>query len=368
MVFFLIINPNKLFINKTVNTMKQIKLTENELRAKIAECVTNALQGFNEEIQVDNGEWFDDGEPDADPVDPMNNLESGRRSHFPGMEVHTDEDGEEYGIDDDGNKWVLDDYGKPIMASDEIAGLDEAKQLIKKMVKEALFVADNGITFDSSDGYENDWDQESLAEDAKEMLEMSDGMCDYNEWEDAFPDMDTDIKIDAWNQACQELGYDNLMVNYQMQEMRETVEKLVRESFNTIDMTAMMPQQYNYDQQEVKRSSIAKAKERAIKKSKETDTHSHNKMVKKNTKDDEKRSGKAGKGKRAIVLTWLKDPAVNCAEIMRKLWNPTEEEEDAARSYFYKCRDGKLNDSGVPYKFSDSDINSLYKIKSEKSA
>ena len=185
------------------------------------------------------------------------------------------------GIDDDGNKWVLDDYGKPIMVPDEInddldiAGLDEAKQIIRN---------------------------------------------------------------------------------------------LVRESFNELGAQPMsLGVPSNYDQMEVK--GLANSRAHSHKpKLKNPDVNNHNKMVKKNTKDDEKRSGKAGKGKRAIVLTWLKDPAVNCAEIMRKLWNPTEEEEDAARSYFYKCRDGKLNDSGVPYKFSDSDINSLYKIKSEKSA
>lgn len=67
--------------------------------------------------------------------------------------------------------------------------------------------------------------------------------------------------------------------------------------------------------------------------------------------------------KRARVIQWLKDDSVNCAEIMRKLWRPSKKKEDAARSYFYKCRDGELNDTGVPYSFSDNDINRLYSIK-----
>ena len=67
--------------------------------------------------------------------------------------------------------------------------------------------------------------------------------------------------------------------------------------------------------------------------------------------------------RRSRVIRWLKDPTVNNAEIMRKLWHPSEKKEDAARSYFYKCRDGALNDSGVAYSFSDSDINRLYAIK-----
>lgn len=76
----------------------------------------------------------------------------------------------------------------------------------------------------------------------------------------------------------------------------------------------------------------------------------------------EKKNTKAAT-RRARVIKWLKDPSVNCAEIMRKLWKPSKKKEDAARSFFYKCRDGALNDSGVAYSFSDGDINRLYAIK-----
>ena len=85
--------------------------------------------------------------------------------------------------------------------------------------------------------------------------------------------------------------------------------------------------------------------------------------------DDEKKREKINKKnsktatRRARVIKWLKDPSVNCAEIMRKLWKPSKKKEDAARSFFYKCRDGKLNDSGVAYSFSDKDINVLYALK-----
>ena len=88
----------------------------------------------------------------------------------------------------------------------------------------------------------------------------------------------------------------------------------------------------------------------------------HNNDNKKVSKDSKKGSDKMAT-RRARVIKWLKDPSVNCAEIMRKLWKPSKREEDAARSYFYKCRDGELNDSGVPYSFSDKDINRLYSIK-----
>ena len=79
----------------------------------------------------------------------------------------------------------------------------------------------------------------------------------------------------------------------------------------------------------------------------------------------EESSSEEDKSKRTVVLKWLKDPALNCAQIMRELWHPGDkEDEDAKRSYFYKCRDGELNDSGQPYSFTDEDITSLYKIKS----
>ena len=80
--------------------------------------------------------------------------------------------------------------------------------------------------------------------------------------------------------------------------------------------------------------------------------------------DEGERNAKNTKAatRRARVIKWLQDPTVNCAEIMRKLWHPEEKKEDSARSYFYKCRDGELNDSGVAYSFSDKDINRLYGI------
>lgn len=89
-------------------------------------------------------------------------------------------------------------------------------------------------------------------------------------------------------------------------------------------------------------------------------------VQKKNGK--EKGQGRVSKQRRSEVLNWLKEPELDCAEIMRKLWNPSPKHVDSARSYFYKCRDGKLNDSGVPYRFSDKEINALYRIKSETAA
>ena len=99
--------------------------------------------------------------------------------------------------------------------------------------------------------------------------------------------------------------------------------------------------------------------------------HHSTKWERKKWKSDNKKQDDEGKKnakktkaatRRARVIKWLQDPTVNCAEIMRKLWKPKKKKEDAARSYFYKCRDGELNDSGVAYSFSDKDINRLYAI------
>lgn len=47
------------------------------------------------------------------------------------------------------------------------------------------------------------------------------------------------------------------------------------------------------------------------------------------------------------------------------LW--PDKDKDSARSYFYKCLKNELNDSGVPYEFSDAEINHLYSMISNNS-
>ena len=87
-------------------------------------------------------------------------------------------------------------------------------------------------------------------------------------------------------------------------------------------------------------------------------------------KTNPKTNRQARATKRAIVLKWLRDPkqAVNCAEIMRQLWNPSPQDEDTKRGEFYKKRDGAINkQSGARYSFTDEEINQLYRIKSNRS-
>ena len=146
------------------------------------------------------------------------------------------------------------------------------------------------------------------------------------------------------------------------ESVKATIKNLIKEEFNNFGMGPV------YGMEGPSQFEVTKKSKHFRKEKPQSDVNRHYKaMDKEKRKSMGKGGGKVSKGKRSIVLKWLKDPAVNCAEIMRKLWNPDTNEEDAARSYFYKCRDGKLNDSGVPYKFSDAEINELYKIKAENS-
>ena len=69
---------------------------------------------------------------------------------------------------------------------------------------------------------------------------------------------------------------------------------------------------------------------------------------------------KSNNNKRHLVLQWLTQPEVNCAEIRRQLEGEPEnqEEEDSKRSYFMKKvhqTDGKS--------FTDKEITNLYSLK-----
>lgn len=70
--------------------------------------------------------------------------------------------------------------------------------------------------------------------------------------------------------------------------------------------------------------------------------------------------------KRATVIHFLKQKGIDNAPYAYKLW--PKKDEDAARSYFYKCRDGKKNKkTGTRYSFTDSQINALYSMISSNS-
>lgn len=57
---------------------------------------------------------------------------------------------------------------------------------------------------------------------------------------------------------------------------------------------------------------------------------------------------------RKRVIERLKDKTTDCAPYAYMLW--PEKDKDNARSQFYKCRDGELNDNGDAYSFTDQEI------------
>lgn len=64
--------------------------------------------------------------------------------------------------------------------------------------------------------------------------------------------------------------------------------------------------------------------------------------------------------KRKTVLDRLEDDSVNQAQIAYEVYGSEGPEEEAAdRSKFYKKQHGRKNDNGVPYEFSNTEINKI---------
>ena len=90
-------------------------------------------------------------------------------------------------------------------------------------------------------------------------------------------------------------------------------------------------------------------------------------MYEKEEKEDddsskEKGENKASAKRRERVISRLKSDGVDVAQYAYRLW--PDKDEDSARSYFYKCLDGKTNDTGDVYKFTSDEINRLYSMLS----
>lgn len=64
------------------------------------------------------------------------------------------------------------------------------------------------------------------------------------------------------------------------------------------------------------------------------------------------------------IIQALKDPTVDVAQYAYELW--PDKDEDSARSYFYKCLDGKTNDEGDVYTFSDEEFNRLHSMLTDR--
>lgn len=84
--------------------------------------------------------------------------------------------------------------------------------------------------------------------------------------------------------------------------------------------------------------------------------------------DEEKKKDKDVKDSQSYkeMITMLDDPRTNEAEVMRQLWDPSPDEEDAKRSLFSKKKNGKLNDDGVPYSFDEREVSKIISIINSK--
>lgn len=118
------------------------------------------------------------------------------------------------------------------------------------------------------------------------------------------------------------------------------------------------------NEEKILREAIVRMARKAIRESFFNEEETANNLDRRR-KNTDQHQGASRANMRKIVIAWLKSGTINDAEIMRRLWNPDKKHEDAKRSYFYKCRDGEPNESGVPYKFSDEEINTLYQIKGD---
>lgn len=78
---------------------------------------------------------------------------------------------------------------------------------------------------------------------------------------------------------------------------------------------------------------------------------SENKTKKKS--EGSKTESKISEKRKKRIIQALKDETVDVAQYAYRLW--PEKDEDSARSYFYKCLDGKTNDSGDVYSFTDDE-------------
>ena len=171
-----------------------------------------------------------------------------------------------------------------------------------------------------------------------------DGM---SEEEKLSADRDTKLMYFLWSASWNAQDGDYETVD-EMSMLKEAIKHMIRESINNMGGFQSMYPMGGGDMMEKYHT----------KKSKHSQFNQH-------YKTNPKTARQARQTKRAIVIKWLRDPQVNCAEIMRQLWNPTPEDEDTKRGEFYKKRDGKINkDTGARYSFSEEEINTLYRIKS----
>ena len=120
------------------------------------------------------------------------------------------------------------------------------------------------------------------------------------------------------------------------------------DSFPSVDETGKSLKK----KQELRR----KKKEKKEKRQKERDKNFRSDSL----SNEKQNSNKASAKRRERVISRLKSDGVDVAQYAYRLW--PDKDENSARSYFYKCLDGKTNDTGDVYKFTSDEINRLYSM------
>lgn len=120
------------------------------------------------------------------------------------------------------------------------------------------------------------------------------------------------------------------------------------DSFPSVDETGKSLKK----KQELRR----KKKEKKEKRQKERDKNFRSDSL----SNEKQNSNKASAKRRERVISRLKSDGVDVAQYAYRLW--PDKDKNSARSYFYKCLDGKTNDTGDVYKFTSDEINRLYSM------
>lgn len=83
--------------------------------------------------------------------------------------------------------------------------------------------------------------------------------------------------------------------------------------------------------------------------------------IKQIVKEELERIFESDEEKRSFVMTSLKNPLYNHAQLAYKLYKPkNKKEKDTVRSLFSKKANGTPDDNGVVRTFSDEEINKIY--------
>lgn len=143
--------------------------------------------------------------------------------------------------------------------------------------------------------------------------------------------------------------------------LKEAIKGMVRESIFDIINGGMSEKKFGSGSKQKKNNKkTSDKKEKHRKHKEEKEKHFQDYVKDYDTEKDSKIRDK----KRKRIIQYLKDEKTDIAPYAYELW--PDKDEDSARSYFYKCLDGKTNDNGDVYSFSDDEFNRLHAMITDR--